>query len=180
MAKAEKAVRLEKQQEVEALRTKFGAAKGIVLADFTGVTVAEVSDLRRKCREAKVEYKVVKNTLAKIAARDANLESLVDHFDGPVAIALSSVDSVAPARVLANFVRDYQKMTLKVGYFEGRVYSNEQIIQIASLPPREVLLAQVIGAIQGPISQVVWSIESVLRDVVSVIDEAGKKAAASS
>jgi large subunit ribosomal protein L10 len=176
MAKAEKAVRPEKQQEVETLRTKFSAAKGIVLADFTGVTVAEVSELRRKCREARVEYKVVKNTLAKIAARDADLEGLVDHFDGPIAIALSSVDAVAPARVLAGFVRDYQKLTVKAGYFDGRLYSDTQVAEIANLPPREVLLGQVIGAIQGPISQVVWCIESGLRDVISVIEQAGKKA----
>jgi large subunit ribosomal protein L10 len=176
MVKAEKVVRPEKQQEVDALKTKFGAAKGIVLADFTGVTVAEVSELRRKCREARVEYKVVKNTLARIAARDADLEGLVDHFDGPIAIALSTVDAVAPARVLADFVRAYQKMTLKVGYFDGRIYRDTQVVEIANLPSREVLLAQVMGAIEAPISQVIWCIESGLRDVISVIDQAGKKA----
>ena len=91
-------IKPEKQQEVEALKTKFGEAKGIVLADYTGVTVAEVSELRRKCREARVEYKVVKNTLARIAARDADIEDLVDHFDGPIAIALSSVDTGGPGQ----------------------------------------------------------------------------------
>ncbi|HVP56671.1 MAG TPA: 50S ribosomal protein L10 [bacterium] len=176
MAKAQRVIRPEKQQEVESLKTKFGAAKGIVLADFTGVTVAEVSELRRKCRGAGVDYKVVKNSLAKIAARDAALEGLVDHFDGPIAIALSSVDAVAPARVLSDFVRTYQKMILKVGYFDGRIYSDAQIPEIASLPSREILVAQVIGAIEAPISQLIWCIESGLRDVISVIDQAGKKA----
>lgn len=175
MLKPEKAVRPEKQEEVEALKAKFGAAKGIVLADYTGVTVAEVSDLRRKCRDARVEYKVVKNTLARIAAREVNLGELADHFDGPIAIALSSVDSVAPARVLSDFVKSYQKMTLKVGYFEGRIYSDSQIREIAALPPREHLLGQVIGAVQAPIAQLIWCIESVLRNVVTVVDEAGKK-----
>jgi large subunit ribosomal protein L10 len=176
MVKAERVVRPEKQQEVDTLKTKFGAAKGIVLADFTGVTVAEVSELRRKCREARVEYKVVKNTLARIAARDAALEGLVGHFDGPIAIALSTVDAVAPARVLANFVKAYQKMTLRVGYFDGRVYSDAQIFEIANLPSKEALMAQLIGVVQAPISQVIWCIESGLRDVISVIDQAGKKA----
>jgi large subunit ribosomal protein L10 len=176
MVKAQRVIRPEKQQEVETLKTKFGAAKGIVLADFTGVTVAEVSALRRKCREARVEYKVIKNTLAKIAARDAALEGLVDHFDGPVAIALSTVDAVAPARVLADFVKSYQKMILKVGYFDGRIYSNAEIVEIANLPSKEVLMARVIGAIEAPISQLIWCIESGLRDVISVIDQAGKKA----
>ena len=177
MVKPEKAVRPEKQQEVEQLTAKFGAAKGIVLADYTGVTVAEVSDLRRKCRDARVEYKVVKNTLARIAAKEANMGELAGHFEGPIAIALSSVDSVAPARVLADFVKEYQKMTLKAGYFEGRVFSDAEVREIAALPPREVLLGQVIGAVQAPIAQLIWCIESVLRNVVSVVDEAGKKKA---
>lgn len=176
MAKTETVIRPEKQQEVEALKTKFGAARGIVLADFTGVTVAEVSELRRKCRSAGVEYKVVKNTLARIAAKDAALEGLVDHFDGPIAIALSTVDAVAPARVLADFVRAYQKMNLKVGYFDGRIYSGVEIVEIANLPSREVLVAQVIWAVESPISQLIWCLESALRDVISVIDQAGKKA----
>lgn len=175
MVRQEKPARPEKQQEVEALKTKFGAAKGIVLADYTGVTVAEVSELRRKCRDAKVEYKVVKNTLARIAAREASLGDLADHFDGPVAVALSSVDSVAPARVLSAFSKDFQKLTLKVGYFEGRVYSEAQVKEIAMLPPREQLLAQVIGTVGAPMAQLVYCIESVLRNLVSVIDEAGKK-----
>jgi large subunit ribosomal protein L10 len=180
MVKAEKTVRPEKQQEVEALKTKFGAAKGIVLADYTGVTVAEVSELRRKCRDAKVEYKVVKNSLARIAARDLNLEELAGYFEGPVAVALSAVDSVAPARVLADFIRDKQKLTFKVGYLEGRVYSNAQVAEIASLPPREYLLAQVIAAVEAPLAQLVFCIESVVRNVVTVIDQASKKAEGSS
>lgn len=175
MVKVEKPARPEKQQEVEALKNKFGAAKGIVLADYTGVTVAEVSELRRKCRDAKVEYKVVKNTLARIAARETDLGDLADHFDGPIAVALSSVDSVAPARVLADFIKDYQKLTLKAGYFEGRVYSVAQVQEIAKLPPREQLLGQVIGAVQAPMAQIVYCVEGVLRNLVSIIDEAGKK-----
>jgi len=178
MVRVEKPARPEKQQEVEALKTKFGAAKGIVLADYTGVTVAEVSELRRKCRAAKVEYKVVKNTLARIAAREVSLGELADHFDGPIAVALSSVDSVAPAKVLSDFSKHYQKLTLKAGYFDGRVYSEAQVKEIAMLPPKEQLLGQVIGAVQAPMTQLVYCIESVLRNLVTVIDEAGKKNAA--
>jgi large subunit ribosomal protein L10 len=178
MVKPVEEARPEKHQEVEALKTKFGAAKGIVLADYTGVTVAEVSELRRKCREARVEYKVVKNTLARIAAQEVNLGDLVGHFDGPIAVAMSSVDSIAPARVLAGFAKDYQKMTLKVGYLEGRLFSDVEVREIAALPTRDQLLGQVVGMVQAPIAQLIWCLESVLRDVVSVVDEAGKKKAA--
>ena len=100
----------------------------------------------------------------------------IDHFDGPIAIALSTVDAVAPARVLADFVKAYQKMNLKVGYFDGRIYSGVEIVEIANLPSREVLVAQVIWAVEAPISQLIWCLESALRDVISVIDQAGKKA----
>jgi large subunit ribosomal protein L10 len=177
MVKAEREARPEKQKEVEALKAKFGAAKGIVLADYTGVTVAEVSELRRKCREAEVEYKVIKNTLARIAAREMDLGDLAGHFDGPIAVALSSVDSIAPARVLAGFMKEYQKMTVRAGYFDGRIYSESEVTEIANLPSREQLLGQVVGMVQGPMTQLVYCIETVLRNVVSVVEEAGKKAA---
>lgn len=171
--------RPEKQEEVEALKSKFGAAKGIVLADYTGITVAEVSELRRKCREADVEYKVVKNTLARIAARETDLEGLAEYFNGPIAVAFSSVDSIAPARVLADFMKSFQKLAFRAGYFDGRVFSSEQVQEIASLPPRGGLIARVIGVVQAPMTQIVWSVEGVLRNLVSVIDQASRRASGS-
>ena len=120
-------VRPEKKEAVETLKEKFSSAKGIVLADFTGLTVSEANELRRMCREAQVEYRVIKNTLARIAAREADLDDLVEHFDGPVAVAMSVADSVAPARVLAEFRRAAQKLTFKAGYVEGRVFSSDEI-----------------------------------------------------
>jgi large subunit ribosomal protein L10 len=176
MVKPQHEVKPYKIEAVEALKGKFTAAKGIVLADFTGITVEEANDLRRRCREAEVEYRVVKNTIARIAARESNLEELEGHFDGPIAVAMSSADSVAPARVLASFRREVQKLTFRAGYVEGRVYAPEEIREIAMLPPREGLLARVIGAVEAPLSHVMWSIEGILRDLVSVIDQASKKA----
>jgi large subunit ribosomal protein L10 len=170
----------EKTVAVEMLKGKFGAAKGIVLADFTGLTVAEANDLRRKCREAEVEYRVVKNTLARIAVREAELTELEDYFHGPIAVALSEKDSVAPARVLAEFRKIAQKPVFIGGFVEGRAYSPEEIRRIASLPSREGLLAQVIGAIQAPMGQLVWTLEGLLRNLVSILDQASKKAEGSS
>jgi large subunit ribosomal protein L10 len=170
----------EKIEAVETLKGKFSTAKGIVLADFTGLTVAEANDLRRKCREAEVEYRVVKNTLARIAASEAELAELGEFFQGPIAVALSETDSVAPARVLAEFRKTAQKPVFMGGFLEGRVFSPEEIRRVAALPSREGLLAQVIGAVQAPMGQIVWTLETLLRDLVSVLDQASKKAQGSS
>jgi large subunit ribosomal protein L10 len=172
--------RPEKQEAVEKLKGKFSGAKGIILADFTGLTVEEANELRRKCRDAQVEYLVVKNTLARIAARQADIAELEEHFRGPVAVALSREDSVAPARVLAEFRRTVQKPTFRAGYVEGRLFSAEEVRRIAALPSREGLLAQVIGALQAPMGQIVWTLEGVLRNLVSVLEQASKKAEGSS
>ena len=170
----------EKIEAVETLKARFSAAKGIILADFTGLTVAEANDLRRKCRESKVEYRVVKNTLARIAAHETELEELEGFFQGPIAIALSKTDSVAPARVLAEFRKTVQKPVFISGFLEGRVYAPEELRRIAALPPREGLLAQVIGAIQAPMGQIVWTLEGLMRNLVSILDQASKKAEGSS
>ncbi len=172
--------RPEKIEAVENLKTKFSAAKGIVLADYTGLTVSEANELRRKCRAAGVEYRVVKNTLARIAVKEAEIADLDKQFDGPIAVAMSDADSIAPARVLADFRREFQKLTFKGGYVEGRLFSPEQIREIASLPPREGLLAQIIGAVNAPMGQIVWTLEGMLRNLVSIIGQASRQGEGSS
>jgi large subunit ribosomal protein L10 len=170
----------EKIEAVEKIKGKFSNAKGIVLADFTGLTVAEANDLRRKCREAEVEYLVVKNTLARIAAREAELADLEEYFQGPIAVAMSQTDSVAPARVLAEFRKAVQKPVFIGGFVDGRLYPPEEIRRIANLPSREGLLAQVIGAVQAPMAQMVWTLDGLLRNLVSILDQASTKAEGSS
>jgi large subunit ribosomal protein L10 len=165
----------DKIEAVEKLKGTFSTAKGIVLADFTGLTVAEANELRRKCREAQVEYRVIKNTLAKIAAKEAEIAELEKHFEGPIAIATSESDSIAPARVIAEFRKSAQKPVFKAGYVEGRLFGPEEIRRIAVLPSREGLLAQVIGAMQAPMGQIVWTLEGVLRNLVSILDQAAKQ-----
>jgi large subunit ribosomal protein L10 len=170
----------EKIEAVEKMKGKFSEAKGIVLADFTGLTVEEANDLRRKCREAAVEYMVVKNTLARIAAREAELAELEEYFQGPIAVAMSQADSVAPARVLAEFRKAVQKPVFIGGFVDGRLYPPAEIRRIANLPSREGLLAQVIGAVQAPMAQMVWTLDGLLRNLVSIIDQASKNAEGSS
>jgi large subunit ribosomal protein L10 len=165
----------EKIEAVETLKEKFSAAAGFVLADYTGLTVAEADQLRGKCKEAGVEYTVIKNTLARIAAREANIEGVEKLIDGPTAVALSVKDSTAPARVLAEFMKEVQKMVFRGGYLDGRAYSAEQIKEISRLPGKDGLIAQVIGVLNAPMAQIVWSLEGTLRNLVSVIDQISKK-----
>jgi large subunit ribosomal protein L10 len=170
----------EKIEAVENLKGKFSAAKGIVLADYTGLTVDEADRLRRKCREAGVEYRVVKNTLARLAVKQAEIEELGEQFDGPIAVAMSEVDSIAPARVLAEFRREFKKLTFRGGYVEGRLFSPEKIREIALLPPKEGLLGQIVGAVGAPMGQIVWALEGLLRNLVFVIDQASQQGKGSS
>jgi large subunit ribosomal protein L10 len=164
----------EKIEAVETLKEKFTAAEGFVLADYTGLTVAEADELRGKCKEAEVEYRVVKNTLAKIAAKEAELDGIDELIDGPTAIALSTTDSTAPARVLAGFMREVQKMAFRGGYVDGRAYSAEEIKEISRLPGRDGLIGRLISTLNAPMAQIVWSLEGTLRNLVSVIDQISK------
>ncbi len=165
----------EKIEAVEVLKEKFSTAEGFVLADYTGLTVEEANALRGRCKEAAVEYRVIKNTLARIAVKEAAIEGVHDFIDGPTAVALSVEDSTAPARVLAAFMREVQKMTFRGGYLDGRAYSADEVKEISRLPGKDGLIAQLIWVLNAPMTQIVWNLEGTLRNLVSVIDQIAKK-----
>ena len=106
----------------------------------------------RICGEAGIEYKVLKNTLTKLAAEKVGLEGLNSHLVGPTAIAFSYEDPVAPARILTKFAKEYKKLVIKSGVLEGKIIDAAAITALAELPSREVLIAQVLAGFQGPIS----------------------------
>ena len=126
----------QKTETVNDLSQQMTAAKSIVLADFTGLDVASVTQLRRSLRSASVDYRVVKNRLAKRAASDAGLSSLEEFFSGPTAMAFGLDDPLEPARVLQKFVDTGGKIAIKSGFMDGQVLSPEQIKDLASLPSR--------------------------------------------
>lgn len=165
----------EKVRAVETLKEKLSQAEGFVLADYTGLTVEEANVLRGKCKDAEVEYTVIKNTLAKIAVKEADIDGVEDFIDGPTAVAMSTKDSTSPARVLAGFMKEAQKMTFRGGYLDGRAYSAEEVREISRLPGKDGLMGQVIGALNAPMASIVWSLEGTLRSLVSVIDQIAKQ-----
>ncbi len=155
--------RSEKEQVVSELHEKFAKAKAAVLAEFRKLPVDTVTKLRRKLREGGVEYKVLKNTLAKRAAQGTSIEKISDQFHGPLAVALSYSDVVAPAKILSEFIKDTEAIRLRGGVVEGEKLDVDGIKALAKMPGLNELRAQLIGLLQTPAQQ----IASILQEVPS-------------
>ena len=164
------ATKEEKAQIIDSLQEIFSKCSVGVLTDYRGLTAAEMTELRRKLREANVEYRVVKNTLARFAAERAGKDELVSFFEGPVAIAFGYGDITEPPKALAAYIEDADvEMTLKGGFLPDRMLSLEEIETLSKLPSREILLAQVVGGIQSPISALVGCLGAPMSGLVGVL-----------
>jgi large subunit ribosomal protein L10 len=173
----EKAIRTEQKAVVSELKDKLLATKGAVLTNYRGLTVAMDTKMRRKLREAGVEYRVVKNTMTRIAAKDAGIEGLDVYLEGPTAIALSATDPVVPAKVLADFIREnkLQALEIKAGLVEGKVIDANGVKALATLPPREVLIATLLGTMQAPIAGFVRVLNGVPSNLVYALEAIRKQ-----
>ena len=159
----------EKQQIAEDLRDRLSRSAIIVLTDYKGLDVAAMNDLRRKLRAEEIEYQVVKNTLLIRAAEDNDFALIKDHFKGPSAIALSYEDPVAPAKVLSEFAKENKNLEIKAGVMNGQVLDANAIKELAKLPSREVLLGQLLSALNAIPTSLVRTIAEVPRSLVSVL-----------
>lgn len=171
------AITAEKQATVSELTQKLGQVKGAVLINYRGLTVAQDTKLRRKFREAGVEYKVVKNTLTRIAAQEVGISGMESYLEGPTAMASSSTDPVAPAKIISEFIKEskLQNIEIKAGLVEGRVIDANGVKALASLPPREVLIAQVLAGFQTPIVGIVNVLQGTIRNAVGVLEAIRKQ-----
>ena len=162
----------EKQAIVADLKQKLSSAKGAVLTSSRGLSVAQDTKLRRKLREAGVEYRVVKNTMTRIAANEVGLEGLSQYLEGPTALALSYTDPVVTAKIIADFVKETkgQVLEIKAGVVEGKVIDVSGVKALASLPPREVLIAQVLAGMQTPIVGIVNVLQGTIRNFVYALN----------
>jgi len=171
--------RSEKEQVIAEVKEKAGKASGMYFADFTGITVEEVSELRREFRKSGVDYRVVKNTLAKKAlAEIEGLEKVLEHLQQPTAIAFGYDDPVAPARIIKKFRDKSKKLNVKVCIVENRLYEGAEIDTIAGLPTKKEAMAGIVYVVAAPASGIVGAINAVMRDLVGVIDAIEKKKAA--
>ncbi len=142
----------QKQVIIDEIKDKLERAESAVVIDYMGITVAEADEMRKKLREADVDYTVYKNTLVKRAIEGTKYEALNDILEGPSAFAISYDDATAPARVLNNAIKDYKKMEFKGGIIEGEYYDKESIEKIAAIPSRDALISKFMGSIQSPIA----------------------------
>ena len=141
--------RARKSEIVGELREKFTRARAAFIAHYSGIKVEEMTRLRKSLREASVEFKVVRNTLARLALEETRLKPLSEHFRGPVAVALSYRDAVLAAKALTEFAKDQPNFKLKVGALGEKVIGLDEIKALAELPPREVLLGKLLGLLKG-------------------------------
>jgi len=159
----------EKSATVSDLSQKMSKADAIYLADFNGIDVAAVTQLRRSLREAGVDYQVVKNRLAKLAARDAGLDSLGEYLEGPTAMAFVHDDPVTPAKILQKFIDGGGKLAIKTGFVDGQILTPEAVEQLARLPSRDELIGKVIGSVQAPLYGLSAILSGLLRGVVGAL-----------
>ena len=141
-----------KKPIVEEISATIKDAQSVVLVDYRGLTVAQDTELRKQLREAGITYKVYKNTMMNFAFKGTDFEALAPYLDGPNAMAVSTTDATAPARVLANFAKTAKELEIKAGVVEGTVYDANGMKAISEIPSREELLSKLLGSIQSPIA----------------------------
>ncbi len=142
--------RTEKEQVVVQLHEKMARAKAAILAEPKGLDVATVTELRRKCRDAQVDYKIVKNTLAQRAAKGTPVEPLVEKFVGPTALVMSYADVVAPAKILVDFAKDRENFTIRTAVVEGQVIDAKGVMALAKMPGIQELRGRIASVIAQP------------------------------
>lgn len=154
---------------VNEIKDKILGCEATVLTDYRGLTVQDMNVLRSRCRENKVEYYVVKNTLTALAIKETELQDLHSYLVGPTAIGLSHSDPVALAKVLTEFAKEYEAFEIKAGALNGKVLGPDGIKELASLPPREVLIAQMLAQMKSPIAGLLNTLSAPLRGLMNVL-----------
>ena len=150
----------ERQTTVDALTQRLGGSPNIYVTDFSGLDVRKITELRRRLRAAGARYVVVKNTLAQRALAANRIESLGKHLAGPTGLVLAGADPLAAAKVLGDFAREHQKPAVRVGLVDGRTVAPAYVKRLGELPPRDVLLGQLVGGLNGILYQMVGALEA--------------------
>ncbi|QRG67901.1 50S ribosomal protein L10 [Brevibacillus choshinensis] len=154
-------IREEKVQAINEIAGKLRESQTTVVADYRGLTVAQVTELRKQLREAGVEFQVLKNSLTRLATEKESLTELDQYLTGPNALAFSKDDIIAPAKIIADFAKKNDKLEIKGGVIEGKVVGAEQIKALASLPSREGLLSMLLSVLQAPMRNVALAVKAV-------------------
>jgi Ribosomal protein L10 len=153
--------RQEKEVKVQEIKEKLEKAQAVIFANYRGLTVEEDTELRRKFREAGVEYKVIKNTLTEIAAKEVGYEGVDKLLAGPTSFAFGYDDPTAPARVINDFAKNHKKLEFKGGIVQGQVFDVDKVKELAAIPPKEVLIAKLLGSIKSPLSNFAYLVNAI-------------------
>ncbi len=150
-----------KEKKVAEIKEKLQRAEAAILVKYQGINVEKDTELRKRLREAGVEYKIYKNSLMTIAAKELNLDKFVEHLQGPLGVAISYTDCTTPARIVNEFSKEVKVIELKAGIVQGDVYDEEKVKQLANIPSKEVLLSKLLGSLKSPISNVAFIFKAI-------------------
>ncbi len=167
----------EKIAEVQAITERMQAAQSMILADFSGLTVEQMTKFRSECREKAIDCRVVKNRLAKIACDNAEVAVMKDHLKGPTAILFGMESQVDPAKVVVDFAKDNEAMKVKGGVVDGQFLDSDQVVALSKVPSKEELYAKMMGSINSPLTGVVFGINGVMGALARTIDAVAKQKA---
>lgn len=162
--------RPEKVKRIEKLTDIIGESRSVVLNDFTGLNVEKISELRKLCRENDVEYRVVKNTLARRSLKGTGAEELEAHFSGPTALAVSRESANAPAKILAKFAAEYDAPKFKAAIVEGKVIDATEVLALSKLPSKDELLSKLLGSMKSPGNGLVSVLQGTLRNFLYAVN----------
>jgi large subunit ribosomal protein L10 len=167
----------EKVETVEDLKTRLVGVKTVMLAEYRGLTVQQLSDFRKQLRAVAAEYKIVKNRLARLAIGSSPLSALGGELKGPTGLVLGKGDPVSVAKAVHTFAKTNQALVIKAGFVDGQVLPPTGLRALADLPSREALRAQIVGALTAPLAQLVGLLQAPQRELVYVLAQRGKQAA---
>lgn len=159
-----------KNKMLEEVTAELKKAELVIVSDYRGLNVKAINDLRGRLRKEECLYRITKNTLNRLACKAAGVEQLESLFEGPTAIAYSNADPVAAAKVFSDFAKENEALVIKGGMLSGQLLDLQAIKALGEIPPREVLLAQVVGGFQAPISGLVGVLQGTLRKLVYTVD----------
>ncbi|MCR3758027.1 50S ribosomal protein L10 [Clostridium felsineum] len=150
-----------KEQKIAEIKEKMGKAEAIIMVKYQGLNVEEDTELRKALREAGVEYRVYKNSLAIRAIQELGYEGIAQYFEGPIAVAMSYDDPTAPARITNDFAKNHKALELIAGYVQGEVFDVNKVKELASVPSKEVLIAKLLGSFKAPLSNFAYLLSAI-------------------